>query len=383
MITKRLLRTMGITEAPEVKTTTVRETCVVEINSQIEGCIKNAIVEGCCNTLDNNNIILGAGEQTDSGTVLRMRMHGESWLDGYELVRIMKELGCTCYGGEYDDDHFIISPYLGECDITSPYHLRTRSRIYHFYAKTLVTNDLGESERAPGIDFKHNKSLSISIPLACGSIGTQELSGKSYYTQLWGLHAKPVQDNFDLIIPYDSVTMVEGSYSSVIPYDGYTICFPLNRPLYKMNNESACDSLDVLSGIVTREVGIFEFDEDTVINAGEYEGYACYYVTLPERASGGSRIHSNFFLSNTTIEENKAMVISADGCKAFFNIQDADSVESAGTMLAEKKYNFLYELATSYTEATGVKLKNTERTGLHYLEACTSGTPYILVEYVC
>lgn len=380
-MTKRFLRTMGKTGASEVKAS-VRETCVVEINSQIEGCIKSAIVEGCISD-DDDNVILGAGEETDSGAVLRVRMHGECWLDGYELVRIMKELGCACYGGEYDDDHFIISPYLGECDITSPYHLRTRGKIYHFYAKTLVTNDLGEAERASGIYFKHSESYSLSIPLACGSIGIQELSGKSSYMQLLGLCAKPVEDNFDLIIPYDSVTMTEGTSSSVIPYDGYTICFPMKRPLYKMNNESACDSLDLLSGIVTREIGIFEFDEDTVINAGEYEGYACYYVTLPESASGGSRIYSNFFFASTSIEEDKAMVISADGRKAFFNIQDADSTESAGAMLAEKKNSFLYKLATSYTEATGVKLKNTERAGVHYLEACTSGTPNISVEYVC
>lgn len=355
---------------------------VVQITSTAENPMREVIIEGGDLTLYHEYVIPGIGEVGDSGTLVRVRVHGEAWIDGTELARIMRATKCASYVGEYDSKHFIIRPSLGPSYLTTPYHMKTRSAVYSFYAQALISEDIGEASRASGLYFEYINNTTSAVKLASGSVGTQKLSCTSSMNTIYGIVARPVADNFDLVIPYDSVFMREGKDNTPLPYDGYTLTFPLERPLFALNTSGKSDKLSALDGTVQREVGVFTIDSDTNIQEGYYEGRYCYYVDLKSKGVPGSAVSSAYFNVDATFGEPRSIAMSADGDKLLFFAEEEISFSEFKSLLIENRVNIIYPLAEPYIENIGVTLPKTMSPGTHYIEVCSIDNAPITVKYV-
>jgi len=376
---KRLMLTLGTGGASDVFESAY-ETGAVGFYTDKEACLASVSI-GAESIFETDEYVLrGTGINENGKTVVRVRIHGANWLDGKELVRIMKKIGSPAYVGDYDSEHFILRPSAGASQLVDQNHVGFGEKVYQFYAEALIEEDLGADARASGIYFTYIiDSQKTAIKLASGSVGTQVLSGSSNNIYITGLAIEPTADDFDLIVRSASVRLTVGSASRDIPYSGSTIDFPVSHPLFSAGYVS--DTLDAVSGIVTRRVGVYTFDESSVITSAVYNGMLCLQVELPRKGIGGTEISSCYFRYTSYLEYNGDMIISPDGDYAYFyageDMSDSEFIEE----IVKNRVNFAYRLDEEYTEDTGVKLPTVNGTGQMYAEVCSPIRPQIVVKY--
>ncbi len=303
---------------------------VSEYTSDMENSLLSFRIGGNFGDTDNGFGGKGVGTLSPDGKVrLSVRVHGENWCGAEELIRLMKKNNCPCYGGEYDDEHFI---YICRADkehlIAGKEDMRLKNAIYTLSFTGLITEDMGDGAVVPGIHFLYVGNVASAISSATGAVGEQSFTGKNKVGNIpHGFIHKPVEAEFQLPIRYDSVRLYTGS-TDPGEYVGTACEFVLDDYLYAMSSENGeeIDVLDAVTGTVKRVVKSFTIDEKTEISNAIYEGYPCMSIPLPEIARVASiyceRLMNRISAEDLLYDEVTGYIVPPSRDRIYFRLSE-------------------------------------------------------------
>lgn len=267
------------------KKITLENSYVVTYNSTKKNNLLSLKIYGDYNYDSTYTKRVGAGVIGDDGHArIAVRVHGECYLDGYELARVLKEKNLPNYAGEYDSEHFLYrvtkntTKLLGDLDF-SPGILG-----FNFRLNALVPEDKADITNF-GLHFE--SSYGSKHIASRGTTGAGDATFTTY-TQRGTLVKSLIQaaatEEYEIPIRYDSLKLYTGSAVPASNYHGFTQVFDIGKPLMSVHigkNEDIYDEADLINGTVTRRVGVFIIDSNTEINVATYYSIGTFAIPLP------------------------------------------------------------------------------------------------------
>ena len=330
----------------------------------------------------------GVGYSTASGTQLNLRIHGECFMDGKELVRLMKKSSTPVYGGDEGSTHFL---YLSKSDkdyevVPSDYALIGKNPISAEMTVTLSEDINGGGSLVPGLNFKSVSGSTIAISSSTSGIGDVKLTAKTsaFHTCAELIHKRSSKE-MTLPVRYNSVK-ISALGSSASKYVGQNVSFNIGRPLYGFYGDDFefSDELECVTGCLTRRVGCRPITEDDTFTEVTYNDYVCYRLDLGERV-GSEHLSINGFTSLADPSElnlaNEAVFVAPDRRGVYFYTNAEENRLEIIKDFAIGK-NLLYVLENE--EVTYISSPIIPYTGEKkiYVEACSATFPEIEVKYL-
>ncbi len=328
----------------------------------------------------------GVGYTADDGsTHITVRVHGKNFMDGYELVRLMKQCGSPAYGGEYDDEHFLYLTSAEACQMASPDNIFIPPKIHTFTASLLLDEDIKNGGKlTPGIYFELHGRSAMAASAATSGVGEVEVTLATPFGYLFkGITHKPLGINKALPVRYDSVSLTLGTKASYEPYDGESVDFNIGTPLYCDYYGELCDELDCVSGILTRNIIAVVIDESVVLTEVDYEGYPCLSMPLPVRAGAFDASMDEFGWASSTEDfefGDWLIFIGPDMEHLYIYFMDGLSPEEAKSIIVGRKLT--YTRAVPEVIELGQKIKPKLGGGLRYVEVCSMLRPTVEIKYL-
>lgn len=349
--------------------------------------IEGLIIYGDTCTYDENELHYVGESDEAGGCVLNIRVHSTNWMDGREMVRQMVLANSPCYGGEYDSEHFIyICKSDGTYPVTSAKYMRPGNDVFTLSAQVLVLEDRGETAFSSGIHFDHYTYSGSPAKVSSGTVGEQTLSGKSLSMgRTMGLVHKPVAEEFNLPIKYDSVKLLKTGTSTDDGYIGYTSSIEIGEPLRKIPcsyRDDICDELDAVNGTLTRRVYEMKIDESTTIGESEYSGSPCFYIQLPftVRSCVAYCIRLVCYENSSEMLGGYAsMFVAPTRNQIYFRVDDETTLEEAKEMLMGE--SILLPLGSEVTTTIDTTLDNLQPAGEVWVEVCSRANPELTLKY--
>ncbi len=326
----------------------------------------------------------GVGIIRGDECVIKLRIHGETYLDGYEFERILKERNSPCYGGQYDDEHFI---YVAKAN--NGYTLLDRTDMYMPNGNLSVVGDallfapITSGSKATGMQIKAiNGNRAISFLGTEGAVEFQGNNGNASYN--YALIHRPLASEFSYAIRYDTMRILQNGNMTSEPYSGYIKEVTISSPLYKMSSSfygELYDEYDVLSGVIKRRVQCYEIKEEDIESA-YYMDYPVYMVKLPSMAKtdfgviNGALYESEYFL-----ESPGSMLLDMDGETLYLNLADDCASESEVMDYLSGYELFMYALYEEMIENVEIPELSTEA-GTVAIEVCSTTPAPINITYI-
>lgn len=326
----------------------------------------------------------GLGYDDGDKVKLDLRVHGRCVIDGYEFARLMREGGSPAYGGEYGEDYFIYHGSATEdYPVISSDRLMIGSTIHRLEFIALLEEDYASGGRlTPGLHIA-STAFSPNAVYAIGTgVGEFSFSGTSRSaTQFAGLIHKAAPIALDLPIRYDSLKLYSTADSPVGDYVGRHISVELSRPLLAIGEES--DTLEAISGRVTRAIGEALIEDTGDISACYYYGYPCFKLPLPEGAVADQMGIEGYAWCYSGEEfeffDHAFAVDEATGSIYVYIDEETTEPEDAIAELVGRRMKFiLKEPYEEMVEAAG----NVELTDdVSYVYVCSEKSPTLEVNY--
>lgn len=364
----------------------LRKLSTLEYTSEREDNLKRLYVSGKTNS--SRAIMSGVGYKKSGGYALNIRIHGENYMDGRELARIMQELGSPCYGGEYDAEHFL---YLAESSGASPLvdsnHANLRSGIFTLEAEAILLESVGVGEVATGIHFMHTSGARSAVTMSSGEPGEVTLSGSSISGgAVTGISHYATATPFRMALRYDTMKL----YRTTRPTEGYrgtTIRVQMQEPLYHAYTKTGgliSDSLEVMSGVIQRRIKCQRLGE-LEIRSAVYEGIPCLMAELPIRASEGAAVLSGSFSYTEDISDlaSPGQIFLSPGGDAIYFSPEAEysTPEAAKAHFLDTGANIAYPRRESLLEKCGAADYRAPR-GKSIIEVCSNLSATIEIDYI-
>ncbi len=327
------------------------------------------------------------GWQTEDGKyLLNVRVHGKCWLDGRELARLMQSADSECYGGEYDDGHFLYLVKNGaKLPVTSERDMVFLDDIYSLSANVIFTEDRGSSNVTAGLAIMHQDGSTIHLKSASGAAGEQTLVGSSVIgkrpaalVNTYGLA------EFELPISYDGTVMTLSGEECDEGYIGYTSTLLLDEPLrgmYSVYGDSIyCDSLDALSGELVRNVFEIKVRPEDLTKTF-YGVCECFSIPIPQVPLNDTCI-SNVMTRVYDAHElfgYYVYCVSPTLDRIYISFGEDNDIESAKETVRSLDISFIMPLATPIHECIESRLENSQPAGQVYVEVCTPADAQVKV----
>lgn len=320
--------------------------------------------------------------RSDGGYSLNLRIHGTSFLDGFELVRLMLECGSPAYGGKQGFEHFI---YAADAD--SSYTVVTSDHMMLPLEPCAIKMVAKPSESVsgmliPGLQYESTSGVRVAVSGTAGSNGKVTLSGTTPADNIFHrLVHIPVQNDMQLPIAYDSVKLTEGSYSTEDLYDGQAISYNLGDcPLLCDYNAEVYDQIDCINGMLIRRFGGMSLKAEDITEA-VYMGKPCFHIMLPEVAADGrasvgvyKTLGNDYFL-----EVGESVVLSPTRDSLYIRLLEDTTLEQARAELDGALVSYMLE--RSKVTDTGVRIDPRLYGQLHYIEVCSTIDTEIKISY--
>lgn len=343
--------------------------------------IKALRIEGDMNYMNGVNSPVGIA--TDDGAIIKLRIHGETALDGHELERIMKERGSPCYGGVVDDEHFL---YIARDDAS--YTLIDRTDMYipnntiSIIGEAILYNPLPEGKTATGMQIiAGGGGWAISFSGTEGAVSFSGHNGNNRYN--YALMHKAVESEFSYAIAYNSLRIVQNGNVTEAPYNGYICEIKVSAPLYRIYGAESevYDELDVISGVLTRRVAVVSVGECKIIEA-YYMGIPCFILTVPSPVKDHDRISCDMLYESddSCFFDCVDSFMRIDNQSVYLNLgEDVTTVEEARAHLGENSI-ITYPRADEIIEEVTPETINTD-SGNVVIEVCSVAPAKIYATY--
>lgn len=314
---------------------------------------------------------------TDGKCKLSVRVHGKSFFDGHELVRLMNRCASPVYGGDVSDEYFIYdSTYPSSCTVVSNRHAILGRNLYYATMSADLDGDFAGETLKSGLAIETNSGAKRELVAKNVTTGLTEFNATIPAGYFYGkiVHS-PVSRTPALRVKYDSVMLAE-DISEYEPYDGYTVEFEIGSPLLKLDDVS--DAIDLLNGIIYRAIENKLIDENTEIREVVYCGFNCFALDTPGNSSTSVVIGT---LSNGELEDleiNGEGIIVSGNCETIYVYLGEDvSLEEARSYLEGQRILYISEVVSE--EYISQSLSTELGEGTRYIEICS---PYIATSYI-
>lgn len=228
---------------------------------------------------------IGAGVIGDDGRArIAVRVHGECFLDGYELARVLKEKNLPNYAGEYDSEHFLYRVTKNDTELLGDLDFSPGPLGFKFTVDALVPEDKANITNF-GMHLKSNygsKHLASRKTTGAGEATFTTYTQKG--TLVKRLNQAAGTEEYEIPIRYDSLKLYTGTTVPSAAYQGFTKVFDIGKPLMSVHTGEEgdiFDEADLVAGTVTRRVGTFIVDSSTQINEAEYYSIGTFAIPLP------------------------------------------------------------------------------------------------------
>lgn len=320
--------------------------------------------------------------RSDGGYSLDIRIHGTSFLDGHELVRLMAASNSPAYGGEQDTDHFI---YVADAD--SSYTVVSYDHMMLPITPCTIKMIAEPSESVtgkliPGLQYESTSGVLVAVSGSASTDGTVPLSGKTPAATLFHrfMH-NPTKADMLLPIAYDSVHMTEGNYATDDTYDGQALSYDLGDcPLLGDYDSDLYDVLDCMSGTLTKHFGGMRLRGEDITEA-VYMGIPCFRIMLPEVAADGRVTVGEYrdYGLDYFLEFEEALLLSPTRDSLYITLFEDTTLDDARAELDGALVT--YTLETPKVIDTGVRIDPLMRGQLHYIEVCSTIDTEINISY--
>ena len=318
--------------------------------------------------------------ETDGSFRLNVRVHGETFFDGHELVRLMRASGAEVLGEDPDDEHFL---YLSRTDresvvVSTDYLMPPTWKLYIGMTATLAEDIKNGGALKPGLHYSYELLSPKPIAAATSGVGDVKLTCTTqtgYRTA--GLIHKPTEEYMELPIRYDSVYMTESKKAEPMPYDGRTVSFDIGKPLLYVRG--ICDELECVSGRITRRVGTLVIDESMPVEAVTLNYINCYRLTLPFEIGMYGSILDFYTGDMYELEEyDYSLYIDPSGRWIYFQVFDTDLEGAKEAIMGQE---LTYALAEEEVTELGYGIGSIMPSGKSYVEICSPAVPEFCINY--
>ena len=338
------------------------------------------LVTSCNTSVFDTEDSGGLGYTDSDGKVkLTVRVHGKSFFDGHELVRLMNRCASPVFGGEYSEEYFLYdSTYPKKCTVVSSNHAILDSTLCYMRMVADIDGEYSGEAMKSGLAIMTSAGIKRELVATNVTTGPTEFSATIpagyFYDEI--IHS-PVSGTPVLRVRYDSVMLAE-DISDYEPYDGYTVDFEIGSPLLSLGD--ACDSIDLLNGIIYRTIENKLIDEQTEIREVNYCGYRCFALHAPENASDVAAIGQ---ISSCYIDDlemmDEGIVVSDDCMTLYVYLGEETTLEEARARLIGQRLLYILELVRE--EQTPESLGSELGEGTRYIEICSQRQAMSYITY--
>lgn len=282
----------------------------------------------------------GVGIKTEDGCKIKLRIHGERMLDGYELERILKERGSPAYGGKIDEDsfRFVVKSDSGHTIIDRT-DMFIPSGDITLFAEAYLDAPLPEGKLASGILLSTAEGERAVV--FDGEEGSVFLEGSTgSVNAVYGIKTAPLEEERSYAIRYDSLDLLIDGGGSEEAYDGYVEEIVLSDGLYcitNMNMGVVYDYMDLIDGSLTRKCAAVRLGE-LELSEIYIDSVPCFMAelsTIANTSSGaeGSDIH--YYENYDFLDTPESFTLSEDGTRIYIYLGEGVNLSSAKDRLAD------------------------------------------------
>ena len=315
----------------------------------------------------------GLGYEVDGSFFLDVRIHGENFLDGYELERLMLRSGSPTYGGRRDDEYFIYRTVRENCEVVSRDHLSLPDLPFTLRMSALVDEELAtDGIFSPGLYFYSDAGGHSNVFAESAPEGEVELSGSTPgWLRFDGFRHDGAARELEIPIRYDSVSLTVGGAPTDEPYIGRSASFPIGKRMLATADDGVRDELECVRGVLTKRVGSAVIDSSFSIVSAVYGGKRCFMITLPKQAGYGLISIGSYTECDLNDFAYYSECIAATPDRKSVYIRFDDDIELSEARERLEGLELIYPLRYEEIYELGEGLGRKMAVGANYIDVCT------------